>query len=282
MTDLVTIAYCGAAPVPGEIWSAWNGDPALIGALCGAAVAAWMGGGAGRGKLLLANAVLAIAFVSPFCALTSALFSARAAHHLVVIAVAAPLIAWAIPYPQTRLSRVGFELVEKPYRGRVPVSIWLLDFARSLLDTNGSGGVSRFSLSLAPTFIAATATLWAWHVPGFYTAALTETWLYWLMQLTLLGTATLFWRALFTAPAPQALIAIAATVGQMGLLGALLTFAPEPLYLHHFVAPVAWGLTPLADQQLAGLIMWVPGNIPYAILGWIIARRLWRVQEAMA
>lgn len=138
------------------------------------------------------------------------------------------------------------------------------------------------SLPLAPTFVAATVTLWAWHVPAFYTAALTETWLYWLMQLTLLGTATLFWRALFTASAPQALIAIAATIGQMGLLGALLTFAPEPMYLHHFVAPVAWGLTPLGDQQLAGLIMWVPGNIPYAILGWLIARRMWRMQEAAA
>lgn len=137
-------------------------------------------------------------------------------------------------------------------------------------------------LPLAPTFIAATVTLWAWHVPAFYTAALTSTSLYWLMQLTLLGTATLFWRALFTAPGTQALIAIAATIGQMGMLGALLTFAPEPLYLHHFVAPVAWGLTPLADQQLAGLIMWVPGNIPYAILGWIVARRMWRTQELAA
>jgi putative membrane protein len=182
--------------------------------------------------------VLTVAFVTPFCAMTSALFSARAAHHLVVIAVAAPLIASAM--------------------------------------------ADRLRVGLAATFIAATVTLWAWHVPAFYTAALTETWLYWLMQLTLLGTATLFWHALFTAPAPQALIAIAATIGQMGLLGALLTFAPEPMYLHHMVAPVAWGLTPLGDQQLAGLIMWVPGNIPYAILGWLIARRMWRMQEAAA
>ncbi len=236
MIDLSDIAYCGPAPVPTEIWIAWNGDPVLIGALCGSALLAWMRGGKQRNALLAAIAVLAILFVSPLCAMTTALFSVRAAHHLVVIAVAAPLIASAVP--------------------------------------------DRWRTALAPTFIAATVTLWAWHVPAFYTAALTETWLYWLMQLTLLGTATLFWRALFTAPAPQALVAIAATIGQMGLLGALLTFAPEPMYLHHMVAPVAWGLTPLADQQLAGLIMWVPGNIPYAILAWIIARRSWRMQVA--
>lgn len=238
MIDLTNIAYCGPAPVPGEIWAAWNSDPLLVGALFGAAAAAWMQGGRERGKLLAAIGVLALAFMSPFCAMTSALFSARAAHHLVVIAIAAPLFASAI--------------------------------------------TNHWRIPLTPTFIAATVTLWAWHVPAFYTAALTETWLYWLMQLTLLGTATLFWRALFTAPAPQALIAIAATIGQMGLLGALLTFAPEPIYLHHMVAPVAWGLTPLADQQLAGLIMWVPGNIPYAIIGWLIARRMWRMQEAAA
>ena len=238
MIDLSDIAYCGPAPVPGDIWSAWNSDPALIGALCGAAVVAWMRGGAQRNRMLAAIAVLVVAFVSPFCAMTSALFSARAAHHLVVIAVAAPLIASAM--------------------------------------------ADRWRVGLASTFIAATVTLWAWHVPAFYTAALGQTWLYWLMQLTLLGTATLFWRALFTAPATSALIAIAATIGQMGLLGALLTFAPEALYLHHMVAPVAWGLTPIADQQLAGLIMWVPGNIPYAILGWLIARRMWRAQEAAA
>ena len=218
--DLSDIAYCGPAPVPGEIWIAWNSDPALIGALCGAAAVAWMQGGPERGKLLAAIGVLAFAFVSPFCAMTSALFSARAAHHLVVIAVAAPLIAWAMAPSQHRLSRVGFELVEKPYRGRESVSIRLLDFARRLLDTNGKGrggGKGRWgNLPLIPTFIAATVTLWAWHVPAFYTAALSQTWLYWLMQLTLLGTATLFWRALFTAPATSALIAIAATIGQMG------------------------------------------------------------------
>jgi protoporphyrinogen IX oxidase len=65
---------------------------------------------------------------------------------------------------------------------------------------------------------------------------------------------------------------------QMALLGALLTFAPVPLYDLHQTAPLAWGMTPLSDQQLAGLIMWVPGGLPYAVAGAIVARRGWMRQ----
>ena len=77
---------------------------------------------------------------------------------------------------------------------------------------------------------------------------------YWLMQLSLLGSAWLMWRAILArgAPSGPALLALATTIGQMGLLGALIVFAPVPLYLAHFASTAAWGLTPLADQQLAG------------------------------
>jgi putative membrane protein len=56
----------------------------------------------------------------------------------------------------------------------------------------------------------------------------------------------------------------------MGLLGALIVFAPRPLYTLHVASTAAWGLTPLADQQLAGLLMWVPAILPYLGVGlWI-------------
>jgi cytochrome c oxidase assembly factor CtaG len=51
----------------------------------------------------------------------------------------------------------------------------------------------------------------------------------------------------------------------MVLLGALLTFAPAPVYLPYVAAPRITGLNPLTDQQLGGLIMWLPTNIPYLI-----------------
>jgi putative membrane protein len=67
------------------------------------------------------------------------------------------------------------------------------------------------------------------------------------------------------------------------MLGALLTFAREPLYAVHAVAPLEWGLTPLADQQLGGLLMWVPAGLPYAIAAILVARGGWsRLQGGAA
>jgi putative membrane protein len=63
---------------------------------------------------------------------------------------------------------------------------------------------------------------------------------------------------------------------QMALLGALLTFAPKTLYAIHAVAPLDWGFTPLGDQQLGGLIMWVPAGLPFAAWGALVARLGWQ------
>lgn len=177
--------------------------------------------------------VLLIVFVSPLCALSSALFSARVVHHVLLVACVAPLLALALPAPREQ--------------------------------------------SVGVPFAASTLTLWLWHVPALYTAALQQVPLYWLMQLSLLGTAWWFWRAIFSARSalPTALVTIAAAIGQMGLLGAILTFAPRALYAHHFVAPLSYRMSALEDQQLGGLIMWVPAMLPYAVIAGWIARRAW-------
>ena len=131
---------------------------------------------------------------------------------------------------------------------------------------------------LLPLFVVATGVLWAWHLPQAYDAAMANKGLYWIMQATLLASATAFWRAVLAQdqPAGQAGLAILGAYMQMGLLGALLTFAPDPLYAIHQWAPLSWGFTPLSDQQLGGIIMWVPAGIPYAALGALVARRGWR------
>ena len=72
---------------------------------------------------------------------------------------------------------------------------------------------------------------------------------------------------------------LVATIGQMGLLGALIVFAPRPLYVVHFASTAAWGLTPLADQQLAGLLMWVLAMIPYVGGGLWLAWSSLRARE---
>ena len=98
LTPSLAVPYCGTAPLPGELWQAWNPDPWVIAAL----LALLTAGGALRGRvdgrrralmLGLAVAAMALAFLSPLCALASALFSVRVAHHLLLVSAAAPLLA---------------------------------------------------------------------------------------------------------------------------------------------------------------------------------------------
>ena len=222
-------SYCGAPPHPYDWLERWNFDPVLLVAL---AVAAAVAMRSAHPRFALASVgILAVTFVSPLCALSVALFSARAVHHVLLVAVAAPLAALAFP--------------------------------------------GRGSKHLGIAFVASTATLWAWHLPALYDRALGDTAIYWLMQLTLLGTATWFWRELFAAPPVTASMVAILAMAQMGMLGALLTFARVPLYASHAASTPPWGLEQVADQQLAGLVMWVPGVIPYALATALIARRVW-------
>ncbi|HRP78972.1 MAG TPA: cytochrome c oxidase assembly protein [Aquamicrobium sp.] len=225
-------AYCGPAPVPDTLMTAWNADLAAA-ALCAALVAIYVHGGrrAGRLPLALAVAVLLVLFVSPFCALTVALFSARVAHHVVLVAVVAPLLALA--FPERSAGRVG----------------------------------------LAALVALHAATVWLWHAPAVYEIAIRGALPYWAMQLSLLGSAFLLWRRILSrhAGTGPALMALLATATQMGMLGALLTFARRPLYAPHADTTLAYGLTPLADQQLAGLVMWVPAALPYLLAAALLA-----------
>lgn len=218
--------YCGAAPAPENLLESWNGDPFLLLALAG--LATWIlvsRHGLERRWLLAGWAVLAVLFVSPLCSLTSALFSARSAHHLVLVSVAAPLIAY------------------------------------------GLGDRGQVRLRIGPIAAAGVhaATFWFWHVPALYEAALGHVAVYWLMQATLLGSAVLVWRRILIPRAGllPALLALVGLILQMGFLGAVLTFAREPLYTPHLLTTAPWRLSPLEDQQLAGLLMWAPGMLPY-------------------
>lgn len=108
--------YCGAAPVPAEWLGRWTLDPVLIVALAGFAalhLGALMRERAGEGrnaKLVLAGSawlLMGLLFVSPLCALTSALFSARVAHHVVLVAVVAPLLVLSLPKSLAALRMPG-------------------------------------------------------------------------------------------------------------------------------------------------------------------------------
>jgi putative membrane protein len=225
------IAYCGPAAIPEDFWTRWNFDPLLMVMLVVLAITIARGRAqnvrAGSGAI----ALMILIFVSPLCALSSALFSARVFHHVLLIAAVAPLLALAFP-----LRRVASP----------PLTV----------------------------LVAIHATvLWLWHAPGPYTWGLATIPAYWLMQTSLLASAWLLWRGIF-APTTQfsaAVVALIATTAQMGFLAALIVFAQRPLYPAHFISTAAWGLSPLVDQQLAGLLMWVPAALPYLGVGlWLV------------
>jgi putative membrane protein len=120
----------------------------------------------------------------------------------------------------------------------------------------------------ASAFVLHGAALWGWHLPRFYQATLTSELLHSLQHLSFLLTALLFWWTVFTARGGElrrggAVFYLFATLLQTGALGALLTFSRTLWYPAYATTVGAWGLTPLEDQQLGGLIMWIPGGLAY-------------------
>ncbi len=227
---LVWAPYCGPGTTPGEWLARWNLEPVLIAALA-AGLALVLSRTSGRRRALGVGAalILAVIFVSPLCALSSALFAARTVHHVLLVAVAAPLVAWSLPR-----MRAG---------------------------------------PLALATAAQAGVFWAWHAPAAYGWALSNDGAYWLMQLSLLATAAWFWTAVRRASAPAAVAALLLAMVAMGLLGALLTFTGEPVYAPHFLTTAVWGLSPLEDQQAAGLIMWAPAAAIYLAAALLVLGR---------
>jgi len=240
MVDAVWTPYCGPAPDPAEALSRWNGDPVLWVVLTAATVAGLvLLRRPERGRYTAAIAVLAIGFISPLCALSSALFTARTLHHLLLVLAAAPLLALCVP------------TMRKP--------------------------------RLAAATAAQAVIFWAWHAPGLYAQALSHDAIYWLMQFTILGSAVWFWAAVRSARGHAAVAALLAAMLLMGLLGALIVFAAQPLYAPHFASTMAWNMTPLEDQQAAGLIMWAPAAAAYLLVAlWRLHGLLKPVGEAAA
>lgn len=224
------LPYCGPGSVPADWLGRWNLDPVVLAALVvGLGLVLWRARGTERLTGAAALAVLAVVFVSPLCALSSALFSARTVHHVLLVAVAAPLLAWTIP--------------------------------------------SRKAGPLALATAVQAVVFWAWHAPGAYGWALSSDAAYWLMQLSLLGSAVWFWTGVRRASAPAAVAALLLAMVAMGLLGGLLTFAGQAVYAPHFASTGAWGLSPLDDQQAAGLIMWAPAAALYLAAALLVLGR---------
>jgi putative membrane protein len=257
---LTVVAYCGLPPSPGEIWARWRLDPIVLSMLfAGLAVyvagARALSGTAGRlsareiALFCSGWAIATLALVSPLCPLSVSLFSARATQHVILTLLAAPLVVAGRPLDA---------FVAACFAGQ-PAGVW-------------TQRVSAYPMRAAAAF---AVLLWIWHSPAAYAATFASTALYWTMHVTLFGSACWLWSTLLrreTALVGGLLASIASSV-QMGLLGALITLSPRPFYAPHFLTTDAWGFTPLQDQQLGGVVMWVPGCTVFLIVAMIALGR---------
>jgi putative membrane protein len=226
----------------------------------------WRRAGTGRGVKLWQAAcfvggwwLLVFALVSPLHWLGERLFVAHMIEHEILMALAAPLLVigrpvamlWALP--STLRHRVG-GIGQRPLVARSWQ--WLTNPPVATL-LHG-------------------AALWIWHAPPFYEAALADPWVHWLQHLSFFVTAILFWRALLQGRAGErgygpAVFYLFVTSLHTGFLGILLAFFRRPIYPTQTSHAAEWGLTPLEDQQLAGLFMWIPAGTVYAGVALVLA-----------
>ncbi len=197
-------------------------------------------------------ALLALALESPLHAIGERyLFSAHMIQHLVLILGVPPLLIAGLPPRATR------RLLRAPALRRLERAL-------------GHPGIA---------FGAATVALWLWHLPALYDAALVHHGLHVLEHLIFLVTWTMFWWPLL-APLPSRRLGTPGATGYLAgalvsgsILGIILTFAPAGTYPFYVAPPDpfgylaffrnAWGLSAAVDQQVGGLIMWVPGGVVY-------------------
>lgn len=199
---------------------------------------------------------LFVALVSPLHAWGSVLFSAHMTQHEVLMLVAAPLLVLARP---------------------LVVFLWAfpVEWSRRIGNIGKIGAVSRawhrLTIPLVAWVVHAVA-LWTWHVPVLFDAVLHSEWVHTLQHLSFLISALLFWWALIHGPRGAmgygaAVLYLFTTSIHSGVLGALLTIAGSVWYPSYIGLTNSWGLTPLEDQQLGGLIMWIPAGLVYVIAG---------------
>jgi putative membrane protein len=253
--------------------SGWSFEPAVIVALAltawlyfGGLLRLWRSAGRGRGihgseaaAFGVGWIVLVIALIPPLHHWGQTLFSAHMAQHELLMAVAAPLLVvgrplvpsvWALPIRWRRLAGewAALPLARNTWRIlTLPLVAWILH----------------------------AVAIWIWHAPPFFQATLHSDSIHSLQHLSFLGTGLLFWWTVLQSgqgrlARPGAVVYLFTTALHTTILGALLTFSSRVWYPLNASGAAAWGLTPLEDQQLAGLIMWVPAGLAYLIAALVI------------
>ena len=260
----------------------WSFEPWVV-ALMAVSAAAYMagyirlqrrGGRSGQGgrgtrarRLRLAAflggwGALIVALISPLDTLSGALFSAHMVQHESMMLIAAPLCVlgrplgvWIWAWP--RAARLGI--------GRV-------------VRTSCVAGAWRTLSAPLTAWLLHAAALWAWHAPILFEAALADPFVHTLQHASFLLSALLFWWTVFGDGARRqagghAMLSLFTTMVHTSALGALIALSPGLWYPSYVETCSALGIDPLHDQQLGGLIMWVPGAAAYLVGGLVVASR---------
>jgi putative membrane protein len=263
----VGYAHVGLPLEPHDLATAWSWEPAVLLGLVLAGWGYWRGvrllwrrAGRGRGVALWrvtafggGMLALVVALVSPLAALGTALLTAHMAQHMLLALVAAPLLVLG-----SAPTALLWALDES---GRRRLGGW---WRRSGALRAGWRGVS------SPVVVWAlhAAALWGWHLPGLYQAALADVAVHAAEHASFFGTALLFWWVVLRTGHGRlnpglGVLFLFTTMLQGSALGALMTFTRTVWYPAYESSAPAWGLRALDDQQLAGLIMWIPGGLVY-------------------
>jgi putative membrane protein len=269
---LVAHAHAEAAVPWGSDGSGWSVALALLLAASAVLYAAgarrlWRRAGVYRGidraqasRFVLGWLVLAAALLSPIDAYADRSFALHMLQHELLMLVAAPLLVLARP-----LEAWTWALAPAPRR-----------VAASIARARAARRAWRVVTGQAGAWCLHAAALWIWHVPVLFMAAVASVSLHVLQHACFFASALLFWwsvlRARAAAQSAGAMASVVTTMLHTSALGALLTLAAHPLYLPAEQATVL-GLSALEDQQLGGLIMWVPGSLAYLAAGLLIAAR---------
>lgn len=250
------------------LWQAWSaqawlwllwGLPGLL--VVAGFVRLWRqaGVGAGLGRAHAASflagwIVLGLAILSPLDALGGELFWVHMVQHEVLLLVAAPLLVLSRP--------LGALVWGLPARWR--------HCAAQLAQRLGLAAAMRWVTRPFTAWWVHAVVLWGWHAPVLFEAALAHRWVHELQHTTFFVSALAFWWSLLEAHGgarrqAAAVISLFTTLLHTTALGALLTFSQRAWYAPYEATAPHWGLDALEDQQLGGLIMWVPGGTVFLL-----------------
>ena len=272
----IALAHAGEPLQPDDLASAWEFDPGVVIPLAISGLLYARGTYVQRVAARRQNlyfwcgwGLLAVALVSPLHPLGEVLFSVHMIQHEVLMLAAAPLFVLSRP-----LATFLFAL---PFEWRRSLG----QFAK----TNYVRGPWSFLTDPLTAWGVHAAAIWIWHAPFMFELTLKSELAHTAQHLSFFLSALLFWWALFYAHGRKAygpgVLYVFTTAVHTSILGALLTFAPRLWYPAYSTTTEAWGLTPLEDQQIGGLIMWVPAALIYLAAGlWLFAGWL-RESDAM-